>query len=422
MRILTLSNLYPPHYVGGYELQCQTIVEALRRRGHQVDVLTSDHALDTQSKPLQESGVARALRIHGMFGHPWLGILQLRALEQHNNQALRSALEKTKPDLVYVWNCSGLSKSMLFTLQKTGLPTVFALCDHWIARSEKADVWLHWWNDPKPGLAHRLLRSIWTLSGQRRRCDRTAPTRPVHDLQFRRIHFCSRALRDFTAAAGFEVTHGAIIRCSVNTQLFKGTPRPPSQPLQRLLYVGRLTEDKGVMTALRAFALLRDKFAGSLSIYGRGDADYEARLKSFAEEQNLPVTFAGASKPAQMPVIYASHDALLFTSEWMEPFAIVPLEAMASGVPVIATTTGGSAELFRSGENSLTYSAGQPEDLARRILELEANPALRAQIAATGQREVGERVSEPVIVNQVEEYLRETLDTWPRDSRVPVTV
>ncbi len=422
MRILTLSNLYPPHYVGGYELQCHTIVEALRRRGHQVDVLTSDHGLGNQSKPLQEPGVRRMLRIHGMFGHPWLGILQLRALERHNNQALLSALEKTKPDLVYVWNCSGLSKSMLFTLQKTGLPTVFALCDHWIARCEKADVWLHWWNDPKPGVAHRLLRSLWTWSGQRRHCQKTAPTSPVSELQFPRIHFCSRALRDLTAQAGFKVAHGAIIRCSVNTHLFKGTPRPPSQPLQRLLYVGRLTEDKGVMTALRAFALLRDKFAGSLSIYGSGDADYESQLKSFAVEQNLPVTFAGASTPAQMPVIYASHDALLFTSEWMEPFAIVPLEAMASGLPVIATTTGGSAELFRSGENSLTYSAGQPEDLARRILELEANPALRAQIAATGQREVCDTVSEPVIVDQAEEYLRETLGTWPRSGQIPAMV
>ena len=45
MKILVLTNLYPPHYVGGYELHCQTVVEALRARGHVVQVLTSDHGV-----------------------------------------------------------------------------------------------------------------------------------------------------------------------------------------------------------------------------------------------------------------------------------------------------------------------------------------------------------------------------------------
>src|SRR5947209_1549360 len=88
MKILVLTNLYPPHYVGGYELHCQTIVHALQKRGHTVDVLTSTHGMQEQENPATEPGVHRELRIHGLFGHAWHGIHQLRNLERHNNERL----------------------------------------------------------------------------------------------------------------------------------------------------------------------------------------------------------------------------------------------------------------------------------------------------------------------------------------------
>ena len=58
MKILVVTNFYPPHYVGGYELGCRDVVEGLRQRGHKVDVLTSTWGVD---RPLQEGGVHRWL-------------------------------------------------------------------------------------------------------------------------------------------------------------------------------------------------------------------------------------------------------------------------------------------------------------------------------------------------------------------------
>src|SRR5436190_17861800 len=83
MKILVLTNLYPPHYVGGYELHCQTVVKALRKRGHEIAVLTSDHGVDEGGGIPNESGVFRSLKIHGLFGHPFVGILQLQQIERH---------------------------------------------------------------------------------------------------------------------------------------------------------------------------------------------------------------------------------------------------------------------------------------------------------------------------------------------------
>lgn len=404
MKILAITNLFPPHYIGGYELRCGVAVRTLRERGHQVEVLTSNHRVNGTPDDPHETGVSRTLRIHGFFGHPWLGIRQLRHLELHNNRLVREAIERVRPDVVHVWNLGGLSKSICHTLQRLGIPVVFDVCDHWIARSLVADVWLDWWNRPEPSLSTRVLRTFWSLTGARARWDRIAPTAPVEDIQFPRIAFCSQALRDLTAAKGFQVTHGAVIHCAADTGRFCGEPIPASRPLRRLLYVGRLSEDKGVMTALRAMSKVSGLFPGELRIYGRGEPEYTARLEAFVKAHRLPVTFHTA-RPDEMPAVYREHDALLFTSEWEEPFAHTPLEAMASGLPVIGTTTGGSKELFRHGINALTYDAGDADQLARRILELSTNPIQRANIAATGHAEVRSRLCETAIVDQIENYL-----------------
>lgn len=402
MRILTLTNLYPPFYVGGYELRCAAITEALRQRGHQVQVLTSNHGLDSNPPPTNQPHVQRDLRIHGYYGHPWFGLSQLQHLETHNNQTLRDAITEFQPDVVHVWCMNGLSKSLCLTLQQLGVPTVYDVSDHWILRSLKADVWLDWWNRSTGSVASKAQRTLWSLLGRREKLQSIAPTNPVSDIRFPRLYFTSARLRELTAEQGYDVNHGSVIHCPVDTDHFSGPPvtREP----RNWLWVGRLAEDKGIHTALRALALLKERFQGELHVYGKGDADYVAKLKQFAEDNALPVTWHSAT-PDQMPDVYRAHDALLFTSEWEEPFALTPLEAMSCGLPVIGTMTGGSRELFRQGENALTYEAGDPAQLAERILLLQRDHGLRRLMTETGHREVRQRFAMKPIVDQVEDFL-----------------
>jgi glycogen(starch) synthase len=385
------------------------VVSELRARGHQVEILTSDHVVPGKAS-VAEEGISRTLKIHGFYGHPWRSIPRLAALERHNNNVLRAAIQRHQPDLVYVWNMGGLSKSMILTLQSLGIPTVFYLSDHWIARGFSSDVWLQWWN--RGGSARdRWMRRALQTAGLRRYWQRRAPTNPPRHLKFQRLYFCSKALRKLTASAGFEVMHGAVIYAPVDINKFTGTVRPESESLTDLLWVGRLAPDKGIATALRALAHLKGRFGGTLRVYGSGEAHYCGELRDFALAHRLPVEFSSASME-EMPSIYRSHHALLFTSEWAEPFALTPLEAMASGLPVIGTTTGGSREIFRHHHNALTYTAGNAEELAERIIELSSNPALRYRLAKTGQAEVRDTYALPVIVDQIERYLEESLATW----------
>lgn len=412
MRILVLTNLYPPHYVGGYELRCRDVTEALHARGHQMHVLTSNHCVSSVHQQIDAGfSIQRALRLHGFFGHPWHGIRDLEELERYNNATLLDTIRVFNPDVVHVWNLGGLSKSLALTLQRLDIPTVFDVSDHWIARSLMADVWLDWWNRETGSFKTRLARGLWTVSGRREHLDRFSPTNPVHHLRFQRLYFCSAKLREITLEAGYPVEHGAVIHCPVDTASYHGDVKPVERPMAKLLYAGRLSPDKGILTVLKAMNAVKGKFSGSLHVYGKGEPEYECLLKAYATLHELPVVFASAT-PAEMPEVYRSHDALLFPSEWEEPFALTPLEAMASGLPVIGTMTGGSTELLKHGENALTYAAGNVEELSVRILELAAQPQLRNAIATQGQAHVRQHFNLPAVVSQIETYLEDSVREW----------
>ena len=70
MRILVISNLYPPHGLGGYEERCKVCVDALRQRGHEVAVLTSSYGHDPEQPQQPEEGVHRELTPVGFLGSP----------------------------------------------------------------------------------------------------------------------------------------------------------------------------------------------------------------------------------------------------------------------------------------------------------------------------------------------------------------
>lgn len=405
MRILVVSNLYPPHEIGGYEIRCRDVTERLRAAGHEIQVLTSDHQVDGRTEESQPH-VFRRLRINGMYGHPWHGILGLHRLERHNHHALMAKLADFRPDLVHVWNMGGISKSLLLRLEESGIPLVYDVSDHWIARSLRADVWLGWWNTPRKPVA-RLLRSMLGLLGIRHLISRTTPTVSWDRLQFRRIYFCSAFMRDLTASRGWPVGHASVIHCGIDTAAF--ALKQDHAGFSKILWVGRLAEDKDPLTAVRALAACERKDL-TLDLYGHGDAGYLAMLDAEIVRLGLGgrVTRKSASA-AGMRGLYAKYDALLFTSNWGEPFALTPLEAMASGLPVITSLDGGQLELACHGKNCLVAEAANPQLYAARIAELGGSAQLRANLAAAAREEVCRRFDIAVITADIERFLQTSL-------------
>jgi glycosyltransferase involved in cell wall biosynthesis len=161
-----------------------------------------------------------------------------------------------------------------------------------------------------------------------------------------------------------------------------------------MLYVGQITPQKGVHTAIAALGSLAAEPGLedlTLSIVGGGrHPDYENTLRALPVQLGIAdrVHFLGKLPRTELPRVYAEHDILIFPSEWEEPFAITPLEAMASGLAVVGTATGGSGELFRNRETAMTFATGDAKDCARAIQELTEDRPLFESLRCNGKHEV----------------------------------
>lgn len=434
MRILVVSNLYPPVSPGVGEWRCQAISEALQLRGHAVQVLTSNFGITREERG---SEVERRLRLNGAFGVPAVTDFKgMRAIEWHNQRVLAETIEQFRPELLFIWSLRGLSKGLVLAARRLRIPVVYDVADDWMITDLQSDPWLRWWNSARMPLKVQWQRRMLEWTGQRDKLEREIPTRATAvggpgaqffdgaagggeggevpgGFDFARIYFCSEYLRDRARRAGLRVDHAEIIRPGVATEAYFAEPRPATTPTRQLLICTPLVKESGVLTALTA---VRQVCANGIkltaTVCGKGPSDHVALLRSFVIEHRLPVEFVNhAPRSRESVQLFRTADVFLHPEEWPEPCVLTPLEAMAAGQAVIGSTAGGGAEIFRHGENALAFEPGDAAAMAECIRSLVASPQLRHTLAETGQTEVVSRYNEVANADRVENYLRESLES-----------
>jgi glycosyltransferase involved in cell wall biosynthesis len=373
-RILTLTNWFPPHSRGGYEAVCHDVMAQLAGRGHEIEVLCSDEQLPDAVVTPDPFAVHRTLQMYWRDGVPWTPSLRRQvAIERHNQRALSAALERWRPEVVSVWHMGALSLNLLTTIKRQGIPAVFAVHDDWLTYGLALDPWGGRWSRHR-----RSATFVERLLG--------LPT-AVADLgTMGPVTFVSQRTRERSEAASpWHFAQTSVVHAGIDRALYP--PAAPDAPSKdwawRLLYMGRLDPRKGIDTLLRAMA--RFPTHATLSVVGRGEPSELARLERLAADMGVAdrVTFSWVER-AQTGAVYLGHDCLVFPSEWDEPFGLVPLEAMACGIPVVATATGGTAEFLKDGENCVRFRAGDDADLAAAIERLADDDALRGRLRANG--------------------------------------
>ncbi|HEY7545646.1 MAG TPA: glycosyltransferase family 4 protein [Blastocatellia bacterium] len=380
MRILVISNFYPPHFIGGYEIGCRDIVEALRTRGHDVRVLTSTHGIPRRE---QTGHVYRwletdlALKIDSSA--PPARIIRKELV---NRRALDRVCRAFSPDIVYVWNATHISISLALKAQQMGLAVCYFISDHWLNRWE-SDA-LYSLNQRRPRRLHKRLAwkpivGLLHASG----------LLPRDDLDLSRVQFASRFLKQAALKVGRPVADAEVIHWGVDVSRF--TFNEVSNRPKRLLYVGQLTSHKGVHTAVEALKkIVAEPSHNSTKLTIVGGPDYDNCIHRLVSSLGLEgrVRFTGQVAREQLPAIYREHDALLFPSVWDEPFSITLLEAMSCGLAVIATNTGGSPEIVEDGRNALIFPKEDAEACAEQIIRLTETPELFERIRRKGRRTI----------------------------------
>jgi D-inositol-3-phosphate glycosyltransferase len=220
---------------------------------------------------------------------------------------------------------------------------------------------------------------------------------------------------------GAEPGRVTVIPCGVDVELFR--PRAVAPARARLgldaehvlLFVGRLTPIKGLETLLRALALLRsDGLAAArltLLVVGgtKGDEAVSGHLRRLAHELGVGawVDFRGPQPQDALPDYYAAADLCLMPSRY-ESFGMVALEAMASGVPVIASRAGGLAVTVQDGATGRLVPEGDVAALARAVAGLLADEPARGALG-TRAVEWARRFAWPSVGRSVADLYAELL-------------
>lgn len=172
------------------------------------------------------------------------------------------------------------------------------------------------------------------------------------------------------------------------------------------LHVGRLAPEKGIAVLLNAFAIVEQALGSDsvkLVVAGAGPS-----LAGLRERAPSNVTFLGnLDRQRELPALYASADAFLFAST-TETLGLVVLEAMASGLPVIATPAGGVADNLRDGDNGLAFPAMDAKACAAAMLRLVEDQALHRTLCE-GARKWSERRTWEHEMDRLDASYREVL-------------
>jgi glycosyltransferase involved in cell wall biosynthesis len=373
MRICLVSQEYPPGYVGGIGTQTRVKAHGLVAQGHEVEILTAG---DESGPPLatrdDEGLTVHALRppggafaVHRTEAY-WLGY----TWAVHG--ALRTLSDRRRYDIVDFADYA--AEGFAHQLDRPDDdPTAVVVHLHGSLGMFSEQIgWPPPW-DP-------LLRvgsfmediSIETADGL------LAASRSIAELTCARLGI-DRGLLDVVAGA-------------VDSDLFAPAPATMQNGRgPRLLFVGNLVANKGVATVLEAFIRLAGEHPGlSLTIAGSADGEIAGELRARAAQAGLAdrVALLGFVEHEELPGLYRSADVFAAPSQYEGGLGLVYLEAMACGLPVVATAAGGSAEAIADGETGLLLERGDLDETAAAIGTLLRDPELRARMGAAGRERV----------------------------------
>ncbi len=410
MRLLFLSNYFPPFARGGYEQWCEEVATALTCRGHHVCVLTSRHLDGERPVPSNGIEVHRLLRleVESGLGQTGLRLLRDRRRLEHENLAhVRNIVIGFQPSVALIWGMWNVPRSVPALVEEL-LPqrVAYYLCDYWLSLPS---AYLQQLQAPASRTLARLPKRILSQPFVSRLRSET----PIR-LRVQYPICVSQGLRKILVKDGVGVQHARIIHGGTefsDTRHLSARAHSNQNVLSlRLLYAGRLTPEKGVHTAIRAMALLahENQRQVTLDILGRGDSGYERALRALVHQYHLKkrVSFRDSVPLSAMASLLAQYDALVFPSEWEEPFARVVLEAMAAGLLVIGTLTGGTGEVLVEGETGLTFARGDAHGLRDQIQRAQSDSQLRLHLATAGRQRVAKEFALKQMVDQLEMCLQ----------------
>jgi glycosyltransferase involved in cell wall biosynthesis len=353
VRVLLVSNLWPPDVVGGAEQYAARLADRLVDAGHEVHVLT----LGAADRPGVSTVAPWPYPIRTAPSQPAARRLLFHAVDLYNpraKHALDAVLDEVRPDVVHTHVVQGLSTVALTRPSRRGIAHVHTLHDYWLLCQRNSMV-------QRDGRAcETRCRSCVAISRLRDEAIRRSPPGVV-------LAVSQAIAREHEQLAWV----AARLRVQYNpVEVVESTrtlPRGDGRPLT-FGFLGRLGIDKGVRTLLEAFTH-RAPVGSRLVVAGRGPLEAEV------QGAGPPVVAAGWVDADRKDALLDDLDCLVVPSEWKDPAPVVVNEARGRGIPVIGAAIGGIPELVAPECRDLLFPAGDAQGLVDRLHAFAADPA-----------------------------------------------
>lgn len=162
-----------------------------------------------------------------------------------------------------------------------------------------------------------------------------------------------------------------------------------------ILFVGRVIPRKGIPVLIKATNIVRRKVRKArVIIVGGGSRSYIRKLKSQARRLKVPATFLGKIPHKSIHRLYQAADCFVCPSQRHEAFGLVNVEAMSTGVPVVASNIGGIKEIINHGSNGyLVRNYRSPASFSRYILKIANKKGKAGEMSRRGRQSVKRRFS-----------------------------
>ncbi|MEL6980836.1 MAG: glycosyltransferase [Actinomycetota bacterium] len=197
-------------------------------------------------------------------------------------------------------------------------------------------------------------------------------------------HFTRSQAAMFAAPETMDRVH--IIHCGVKPDRLHAVDHHGTG--DRMVFVGRVVEQKGLGVLFESMQHLLPEYP-NLSLTVVGDGPHRESLSRRAAAMGLGdhVEFVGAKSQAEVVELLAKADLFVLPS-YAEGVPVVVMEALGSGIPVVASFVGGMAELVEDDQTGFLVRPGDPDQLADRIGRLVGDPELRARLGTNGRNRV----------------------------------
>jgi len=384
MRILICSSFFPPHCLGGAELVAYQQAMTLRALGHEVSVFSgrlAGHFLRSRRVKV-EKGTLPTTRVslspQDISGTSW----DFRSPDIERE--FGRVLDAWSPNLVHFHNLVGLSLMMIDACHSRQVPTVMTLHDYWGICFKNTLVKNSGRLCHQGGLDCLGCREV--LGGS---LPLPTPVRNAHLLlslrKVSRFIAPSRYLAEQYALNGIPREKISVLKNGIEVDRF-GPQRPVHSPFT-LGFIGHLGKHKGLDVLFHALSFLE---AQSIRLLVVGSGEEAESLKATCRESGLQqvVTFAGHIDNQRIAAIYQQIDVLIVPSVWPENSPVTITEAMASGLPVIASDIGGIGELVEDGVTGFLIPVKDSQAMAERVRRFIERPALKEEMGRKGLEKI----------------------------------